>query len=148
MPTPYSPAGGNVNPRLAHSRRKELVRNLNQDAGAVAGFRIAAARAAMRQVDEDLNALGDDVVRRFAVDVGDKADTAGVVLVTRIVQALLEQGGHYALRLGPLFPSGALEYGQYTIWITLRQSETTSLYFKEILTYTIQSDSGEPTPLS
>ena len=57
------PAGGKVKPSLAHSRREELVRDLNEDAGAVAGLRIAAARAAMRQVDQDLDALGDDVVR-------------------------------------------------------------------------------------
>ena len=43
--------------------REELVRDLDQHAGAVAGFRIAAAGAAVRQVDEHLNALDDDVVR-------------------------------------------------------------------------------------
>ena len=36
---------------------EELVRNLNEDAGAVAGFGVAAAGAAMSQVDEDLDAL-------------------------------------------------------------------------------------------
>ena len=70
---------------------EELVRDLDQDARAVAGLRIAAAGAAMRQVDEDLNAFGDDVVRRLAVDVDDKADSAGVVLVARIVQSLLDR---------------------------------------------------------
>ena len=43
--------------------RKELVRDLDQNAGAVARLRIAAASAAMRQVDQDLDALADDVVR-------------------------------------------------------------------------------------
>ena len=71
--------------------REKLVRNLNQDAGAVAGFRIAAAGAAMRQVDEDLQSLGDDVVRLLALDVDDEADTAGVVLVLRIVETLLRR---------------------------------------------------------
>ena len=42
--------------------REKLVRNLDQDARAVARFRIAAAGAAVRQVDENLNALLDDVV--------------------------------------------------------------------------------------
>ena len=37
--------------------REELVRNLNGDAGAVAGLRVAAAGAAVSQVDEDLDAL-------------------------------------------------------------------------------------------
>ena len=68
--------------------REKLVRNLDQDAGAVAGFRIAAAGAAMRQVDQDLDALLDDVVRALALDVRDKADTAGIVLVGGVVQAL------------------------------------------------------------
>ena len=57
MPTPYSPGAGSVKPELGALAREELVRNLNQDAGAVAGFRIAAASAAVRQVDQDLDAL-------------------------------------------------------------------------------------------
>ena len=43
------------------------MRNLDQDAGAIAGFRIAAASAAVRQVDQDLQTLLDDVVRLVAV---------------------------------------------------------------------------------
>ena len=68
--------------------REELVRDLDQHAGAVAGFRIAAAGAAMRQVDQDLNALDDDVVRFLALDVGDEADSAGIVFVARVVKTL------------------------------------------------------------
>ena len=68
--------------------REELVRNLDQHAGAVAGFRIAAASAAMRQVEEDLNAFADDVVAFVAVDAGDKPDPAGIVLVRGVVEAL------------------------------------------------------------
>ena len=67
---------------------EELVRDLNQDAGAVAGFRIAAACAAVRQVDEDLDALDDDVVRFLALDVGDETDTAGIVFIARVVETL------------------------------------------------------------
>ena len=63
IPTPYSPAGGSVKPKLGAFAREKLVWDLDQDARAVAGFRIAAASAAMREVDEDLQALGDDVVR-------------------------------------------------------------------------------------
>ena len=62
--------------------------NLRQNAGAVAGQRIAAAGAAMRQVDQDLQARADDLVALLAVHVDDEADAAGVVLVGRIVQAL------------------------------------------------------------
>ncbi len=67
---------------------KKSVRNLDQDARAVAGLRIAAAGAAMRQIDQDLDALQDDIVRLAALDVRDKADAASVVLVLRAVQSL------------------------------------------------------------
>ena len=66
---------------------EELVRHLDQDAGAVAGQRIAAAGAAMHEVQEDLDALADDVVRRDALDVGDEADATRVVLELRIVES-------------------------------------------------------------
>ncbi len=64
------------------------MRNLDENAGAVAGFRVAAAGAAVGQVDEDLDALDDDVVGFLAFDIGDKADTAGIMLVARVVEAL------------------------------------------------------------
>ena len=88
MPTPYSPAGRQGEAQLGALAREELVRDLNQDAGAIAGFRIAAAGAAVRQVDQNLDALDDDVVRLLALDVGDEADAAGIVLLARVVQAL------------------------------------------------------------
>ena len=69
-------------------RARKTVRDLDQDAGAIARFRIAAAGAAMGQVDQDLDALYDDVVRFLALDVGHKADAAGVVLMARVVEAL------------------------------------------------------------
>ncbi len=68
--------------------REELMRDLDQQAGAVAGHRIAAAGAAVRQVDQDLDALEDDVVRLFPFDVGHKADAAGVALAGGVIQAL------------------------------------------------------------
>src|SRR5260370_33294767 len=52
---------------------KERVWNLNQDAGAVASFRIAATRAAMGEVDQDLNALQHNVVRFLAINAGNKS---------------------------------------------------------------------------
>ena len=71
-----------------HSRSKKRVRNLDQDAGAIARLRIAAAGAAMRQVDQDLNALQDDVVRFPPLDIGDKAHAAGIVLMLRVIETL------------------------------------------------------------
>ncbi len=57
------------------------MRNLDQHPGAVSGFRIAPAGTAVRQVDQDLNALQDNVVRLLALDVHHEADTTGIVFV-------------------------------------------------------------------
>ena len=70
-------AGGGQRER--HDLAQERVGHLNQDAGAVTGVRLAAAGAAVLQVDEDLQRLRDDVVRALALDVDDEADAAGVV---------------------------------------------------------------------
>ena len=51
MPTPYAARLGQRKSRAGAFAREELVRNLNQDARAVAGFRVAAAGSAVRQVD-------------------------------------------------------------------------------------------------
>src|SRR5208283_1541897 len=67
---------------------EKRVGNLNQDTRAVAGFRIAAASAAMRQVYQDLYAFEDDIVRLAPFDVHDESDAATVVLVLRVVKAL------------------------------------------------------------
>ena len=64
------------------------MRDLNQDAGAVASFRIASACATVRQVYEDLNSLLDDLVAFFSTNARDKADSAGIVLVRRIIETL------------------------------------------------------------
>ena len=67
---------------------KKFVRNLNQQAGAVAGLRIATAGAAMGQVDQDLNALLNDLVALLAANAGDKPHAAGVVLMRRVIKTL------------------------------------------------------------
>ena len=67
---------------------QEAIRHLDHDAGAVAGVRLAAARPAVQEVDQDLDGLVHDGVRLSALDVHDEADAAGVVLVRGIVQAL------------------------------------------------------------
>src|SRR6185503_3541592 len=56
------------------------------DASAVAGVRLAAARAAVPQVHQHLQRLLDDRMGALALDVNDEADAAGVVLVERIVE--------------------------------------------------------------
>ena len=85
---------GKLEAELLALAREELVWNLDEDAGAVAGFGIAAAGAAMRQVEQHLDSLADDVVAFLAADAGDKPDAAGVVLVRRVVETL---GGRQAI---------------------------------------------------
>jgi hypothetical protein len=83
-PTPYLPGSGRSKPSFAHSSTKKSVRNLYDDAGAVAGDRVGAHRAAMGEVDEHLQPVGNDVVRRATLHVGDETDAAGVSFVCRI----------------------------------------------------------------
>ncbi|MNL05170.1 hypothetical protein D3C87_1257530 [compost metagenome] len=79
---------------LGHFLAVELVRDLDQDAGAVAHQLVGAHGAAMVEVLEDLQALRDDLVRLAALDVRNHADAAGVVLVGRVIEALrLRAGG-------------------------------------------------------
>jgi hypothetical protein len=69
---------------------------LNQDSGAIARFRIAAACAAMGEVDEDLQPFFDDIVRLLAFDIDDETDATGIVLVSRIVETLLNWESDHA----------------------------------------------------
>jgi len=72
---------------LAHGA-EELVRHLNQDAGTVARLGVAAARAAMLQVFENLDPLLDDLVALRAVHVYDEPNAAGIAFLRRIVHPL------------------------------------------------------------
>jgi hypothetical protein len=62
------------------------VRNLHQDAGAVAGARVGADRAAMLEVAQNADRVGDDLVRLLALDIGDEADAAGILFQAEIVE--------------------------------------------------------------
>ena len=66
------------------------MRDLDGDAGAVARLRVAAASAAMGQVDQDFDAFADDFVGLLTVQVNDEPHPAGVVLIAGVVQALLD----------------------------------------------------------
>ena len=68
--------------------RKEPVRDLRQHAAAVAELGVRAHRAAMVEVDQNLQALFEDVMRLAVLHVGDEADAAGIMLVGRIVERL------------------------------------------------------------
>ena len=65
---------------------EEGVRDLHQDAGAVARARIGADRAAMLEIAEDADRVGDDLMRLLALDIGDEADAAGILLERGIVE--------------------------------------------------------------
>jgi hypothetical protein len=55
---------------------EEVVRDLNEHAGAVTGQRVGTDCAAVLEVGEDLEGVGDDLMRLAAVEVGDEADAA------------------------------------------------------------------------
>ena len=76
------------NPQAIALTPQELVRHLEQDAGAIAGIRLAAARTPVKEVDENPERLAHDRVRPPALDVDHEADAAGVVLAARVVQPL------------------------------------------------------------
>ena len=64
------------------------MRNLNQNARAVARLRIAARRAAMGQVDQHLKTLADNLVALFAANARDQPHAAGIVLIPRVIEPL------------------------------------------------------------
>ena len=62
------------------------MRDLHQDAGAVAGARIGPDRAAMLEIEQDGQRVLDDLVRLAALDVGNETDAAGILFLRRIEQ--------------------------------------------------------------
>ena len=87
-PTRVAAGRGQREAELLALLLEEVVRDLNEHAGAVAGQRVGAHRAAVLEVGEDLERVGDDLMRLAALEVGDEADAAGIVLVRRVVKAL------------------------------------------------------------
>src|SRR6185312_8179983 len=67
---------------------EHLVRNLDEDARAVARQRVGRHGAAMGEVAEDAQTIGHDLVALAVLDVGDEADAAGVMLVAPIIKAV------------------------------------------------------------
>ena len=77
--------------------------HLNQDACPITGVGLATTRAAMVEVQENLNSLLDDGVGFLAFDIGDESDAAGIMLELWIVKALFagraDAGWRYAAKL-------------------------------------------------
>ena len=76
-----------MNPAAWAAAGQEAVRDLHQDAGAVARVDLGARGAAVGQALQDGEAAVDDVVVGTAVEIGHHADATGVVLVCRVVEA-------------------------------------------------------------
>ena len=84
------------------------MRNLDENARAVARFRVATAGAAVRQVDENLYALNDDVVRFLSLNMRNEPNSAGIMFVTGVVKTL---GGRESTTDGSFWHSVYVETG-------------------------------------
>ena len=76
---------------LGHFFTVERVGQLDQDTCAVTHEFVGTDRTTVVDVFENLEGLRHDVVALFALDVGDKAQTACIVLVGRRIQAVIFQ---------------------------------------------------------
>ena len=79
---------------LAAFARKEFVRDLNQNARTIPGFRIAPAGATMRQIQKNLNSFADNFVAFIAADASYEPNATSIVLMRRIIESL---GGRQAV---------------------------------------------------
>ncbi len=74
--------------RVVADGAQELVRDLRDDARAVAGARIGAHRTAVLEVAERVQGQGDDVVAGRAAQSRDHGEATGVAFLCGVVQAL------------------------------------------------------------
>ncbi len=81
-------------PCSASFAAKKLVRHLHQNAGAIAGERIATAGAAVRQIDQNFEPLPHNLMALLAMHVNDETHAAGIVLEGRIVQTFCWRGSY------------------------------------------------------
>src|SRR5689334_18798896 len=107
---------GQVDAGLARPVAQQGVGGLDHAAGTVADQRVGADRAAMVEIDQDLQALSDNVVRLLALYVDDEADAAGVMLVAGVVKSLFQR------QIGQiqwLPAAGQLPPNEATVWAFL-----------------------------
>src|SRR5262249_42019346 len=89
------PSGlGQAQPLPPRPIAQQRVRHLNETAGPVTDERVGPDRAAMVEIDQDLQTARDDIVRFSPLDVGDETDTARIMLVARVVEALSPWQSH------------------------------------------------------
>ena len=77
-----------LEPKFLRGPDQEVVRHLNEDPGTVPNCRVGPHRATVVQVEQDLQALLDDLVTPEAVHVRDETDATSIVLVTRVIETL------------------------------------------------------------
>ena len=82
------PARRQVDALLGEHGAEELVRDLGEDAGAVAGVRLGAGGAAVLEVLERGDGLLDDLVGLLPRHLRDEGDAAGVLLELGVVEPL------------------------------------------------------------
>src|SRR3546814_18041438 len=81
---------------------QQFVGNLDQNPGAVANQRVSAHRAAMVDVEKNLEPATNDLIGLAALNVGDEANAAGIAPVNWIVKTLLYRYHH--TQTNPLSP--------------------------------------------
>jgi hypothetical protein len=95
---------------------EKLVGDLDQDTRPITAIRVMAAGAAMLHVDEHMQGVFDDVVGFLPLEVGNKANAAGIVLKLRDIERLLSSDRLVALHDGFRFArKGFLELACGTI---------------------------------
>ena len=73
---------------LGHLLAIVLIRNLDQDAGAVPHQLVGPDRATVIEILQDQQALFDDRMALFPLDMRDETDATGIVFMGRVVQTL------------------------------------------------------------
>ena len=71
---------------------EKVMRNLEQDAGAVAGVLLESGAAAVLQVDQNGQRVVQNLVMALAVDIGKRADATCIVVEFGAIKALLLSG--------------------------------------------------------
>ena len=67
---------------------QQRVRNLQENSGAITQQRVGSNCTAVINILQNLQRLRNDFVRSFTLNMRDKTDTAGVMFVFRVIQAL------------------------------------------------------------
>src|SRR5699024_1575618 len=69
-------------------RLAKSVRDLHEDAGAIARISLCTCRAAMLQIDQGRNTLVHDVAGSASMHIRDERNTTGVLFEVRVIEPL------------------------------------------------------------